>query len=97
MNVVADRDYEERLANDLFQLEQGFVEAFQRFGACGVVRQIGESTLACVKQAVRGEELMAESAKLRGDDYHYGIAWERVMHGSTICRAVESSLARWFS
>lgn len=96
MQVVCDRNSVDRDADDLFQMEQIFVEAHGELGATAAVRRIGESTLDTVRKVVSYEETLAESAKLRGDQYHYEIAWSRIIHGSTICRAMESRLVRWF-
>jgi hypothetical protein len=90
------RSAEERFANDLFAMETHAMECHRNFGPSETVKRIFTETLDCVRTCVRCEETIAESAHLRGDMHEYGIAWERVIHGTEIAKMLENCLNRWF-
>lgn len=90
------RSAEERFANDLFAMETHATECYRNFGPSETVKRIFTETLDCVRTCVRCEEAIAKSADLRGDTREYGIAWERVIHGTGIAQMLENRLNRWF-
>jgi len=96
MTGTLQRADEERFANDLFAMETHAMECHRNFGSSETVKRIFAETLDCVRTCVRCEETIAKSADLRGDTREYGIAWERVIHGTTITRSLEDCLNRWF-
>jgi len=94
--TMTQRSDEERFANDLFAMETHATECHRNFGPSETVKRIFIETLDCVRTCVRCEETIANSAHFRGDMREYGIAWERVIHGTEIARAMENRLKEWF-
>ena len=90
------RTAEDGRANDLFEIETHAIESHRNLGACETVKQIFTRGLHCVRRTVECEEAIAKSAQFRGDHVEHGIAWERVIHGTAIARAMENRLNQWF-
>jgi hypothetical protein len=96
MTTMTQRTAEHALANDLFEMETHAIETHRKLGPSATVKRIFTETLECVRTCVRVEETIAASARLRGDTREYGIAWQRVIHGTGIAQTLESCLNRWF-
>ena len=90
------RTAEDGKANELFAMEAHAIECHRNLGACETVKRIFAGTLDCVRTVVQCEEAIAKSAHFLGDHVEHGIAWERVIHGTAIARAMENRLNQWF-
>jgi hypothetical protein len=80
-------------AEDLFQVESLALElARDHELSKAFIEKNTREQIRTVASAVCMEETLAACAKLRSDQYHYDIAWSRVIHGTTVIKSLNKLL-----
>ena len=90
---MVNRNPKDAEAEDLFQVESLALKLArdQDLSKVFLSRNTKEQ-ISVVGRVISMEENLARSSKLRGDQYHYDIAWSRVIHGTAIIKSLNKLL-----
>lgn len=90
---MLNRNPKDAEAEDLFQVESLAVELAkdQDLSKVFLLRNTKEQ-IRVISSVISMEETLAGVSKLRSDQYHYGIAWSRVIHGTAIIKSLNKLL-----
>jgi hypothetical protein len=90
---MLNRNPKDAEAEDLFQVENLALKLArdQNLSKVFLERNTKEQ-IRLISSVVGMEETLAFSSKLRSDQYHYDIAWSRVIHGTTVIKSLNRLL-----
>lgn len=90
---MLNRNPKDAEAEDLFQVESLALKLARDHELSKVfLEKNTRQQLHQVAVVVSMEETLAACAKLRSDQYHYDIAWSRVIHGTTVIKSLKKLL-----